>query len=136
MLRHNVSPRFLRSSNCSAYYLTNTKPQIADIPRELNGTSHHRFIRYKSIDRVVIESHIFLNFFNLENIQQPTFTEAYGSWIYNYLCNQCLSPITLCIRITFMARCSGTRYNIMWSSLSVTCDRSVVFSGYSGFLHQ
>ena len=26
-----------------------------------------------------------------------------------------------------------TRYNIMWSSLSVTCDRSVVvFSGYSG----
>jgi hypothetical protein len=27
-------------------------------------------------------------------------------------------------------------YNIMWSSLSVTCDRSVVFSGYSGFLNQ
>jgi len=26
--------------------------------------------------------------------------------------------------------------NIMWSSLSVTCDRSVVFTGYSGFLHQ
>jgi hypothetical protein len=27
-------------------------------------------------------------------------------------------------------------YNIMWQSLSVTWDRSVVFSGYSGFLHQ
>jgi hypothetical protein len=27
-------------------------------------------------------------------------------------------------------------YNIMWSSLSVTCNRSVVFSGSSGFLHQ
>jgi hypothetical protein len=27
------------------------------------------------------------------------------------------------------------RYNIMWYSLSVTCDRSMVFSGYSGFLH-
>ena len=27
-------------------------------------------------------------------------------------------------------------HNIMWSSLSVTCDRSVVFSRYSGFLHQ
>jgi hypothetical protein len=26
--------------------------------------------------------------------------------------------------------------NFMWSSLSVTCDRSVVFSRYSGFLHQ
>ena len=30
----------------------------------------------------------------------------------------------------------GEVYNIMWSSLSVTCDRSVVFSGYSGFLYQ
>jgi len=23
---------------------------------------------------------------------------SYGSWIYNYLCNQCLSPLKLCIR--------------------------------------
>ena len=30
----------------------------------------------------------------------------------------------------------GDVYNIMWSSLSVTCDRSVVFSGSSDFLHQ
>jgi hypothetical protein len=29
----------------------------------------------------------------------------------------------------------GEVYNIMWSSLSVTCDRSVGFSGYFGFLH-
>ena len=29
-----------------------------------------------------------------------------------------------------------TMYNIMWSSLSVTCDRWVVFSRYSGSLHQ
>ena len=34
----------------------------------------------------------------------------------------------------FMARC--TWYNIMWSSLSVTCCRSVVFFWYFGFLHQ
>jgi hypothetical protein len=25
---------------------------------------------------------------------------------------------------------------VMWSSLLVTCDRSVVFTGHSGFLHQ
>jgi len=32
---------------------------------------------------------------------------------FNYLCNQCLSPPKLWIRISFMAaRC--TRYNIMW----------------------
>ena len=56
---------------------------------------------------------------------------SYGSWIYNYLCNQtqCLSPLTLWVLTLFMGRC--TRYNIMWSSLSVTCNRSVVFSGYS-----
>jgi len=28
----------------------------------------------------------------------------------------------------------GELYNIMWQSLSVTCDRSVVFSGSSGIL--
>jgi hypothetical protein len=52
----------------------------------------------------------------------------YGSWIYNYLCNQCLSPLMLWVRSPFMPRC--TRFCIMWSSLSVTCDRSVVFSGF------
>ena len=55
-------------------------------------------------------------------------------WIDTYLCNQCLTPLMLLVRTPFMARC--TRYNIMWTSLSVICDRSVVFSGNFGFLHQ
>ena len=37
------------------------------------------------------------------------------------LCNQCLSPLKLKLRIQLMARC--IRYNIMWSSLSVTSSR-------------
>jgi len=37
-------------------------------------------------------------------------------------------------RIPLIVRC--TRYNIMWWRFSVFYDRSVVFSGYSGFLHQ
>jgi hypothetical protein len=48
----------------------------------------------------------------------------HSSFHHNYLCNQCLSPLKLWDRTLFMARC--TRYNNMWSSLSVTCDRSVV----------
>ena len=32
-------------------------------------------------------------------------------WVYNYLYNQCLSPLMLWVRIPLMARC--TRYNIM-----------------------
>jgi hypothetical protein len=41
---------------------------------------------------------------------------SYGtfSWIYKYVCNQCLSPLKL--RIQLMAMC--TRYNIMWLATS------------------
>jgi hypothetical protein len=53
---------------------------------------------------------------------------SYRSWIYNYVCNQCLSPLTLWVGTPFMARCT---WYIMCQSLSVTCDRSVVFSGIS-----
>ena len=67
-------------------------------------------------------------------VEGTSWSWSHGSWIYNYLCNQSLSPLKLWARTPFMARC--TRYNIMWQSLSVTCDRSVVFSRYSGFLHQ
>ena len=30
----------------------------------------------------------------------------YGSWIYNYHCNQCLSPLMLWVRILIRARCT------------------------------
>jgi len=33
-------------------------------------------------------------------------------WIYNYMCNQCLSSPTFWGRIPLMSRC--IRYNIMW----------------------
>jgi hypothetical protein len=38
---------------------------------------------------------------------------SYGSWIYNYICNQCLSPLTLWVQILFR-----------WSILDPTlCDK-------------
>jgi hypothetical protein len=46
-------------------------------------------------------------------------------WIYNYLCNQFLSPLMLWVWIPLMTRC--------------TCQwlvAGLVFSGYFGFLHQ
>jgi predicted amidophosphoribosyltransferase len=52
-----------------------------------------------------------------------TWSWSYGSRIYNYLCNQCLSPLTLWVWTLFMMRC--TWYNIMWWSLSVTCDSGI-----------
>jgi hypothetical protein len=31
---------------------------------------------------------------------------SYGSWIYNNLCSQCLSPLMLWVRISIRARCT------------------------------
>ena len=59
-------------------------------------------------------------------VKESLWSRSYCSWIYNYLCNQCLSPLQLWVWTPYMPRC--TRYNIMWWSLSVTYDRSVVFS--------
>jgi len=42
----------------------------------------------------------------------PSWSWSYGSWIYNYLCNQYLSPLKLWVRIPFVAR--WTQYNNMW----------------------
>ena len=45
-----------------------------------------------------------------------------------------ITAYTLWVQIQLNTRC--TRYNIMWWSLLVTYSRSVVFSGYYGFLCQ
>jgi len=45
-------------------------------------------------------------------LKGPSWSWSYGNWIYNYLCDQCLSPLTLWVWIQLMVRC--TRYNIMW----------------------
>jgi len=36
----------------------------------------------------------------------PSWPWSYGSWIYNNLCNQCLSPLMLWVRIPIRARCT------------------------------
>ena len=37
--------------------------------------------------------------FRLEGLLDSLWSSSYGSWIYNYLCNQCLLPLTLRVRI-------------------------------------
>jgi len=41
------------------------------------------------------------------NLEGPSWSGSYGSWIYNYLCNQCLSPVMLWVRISIRARCTA-----------------------------
>jgi len=36
----------------------------------------------------------------------PSWPWFYGRWIYNYLCNRCLSPLMLWVRISIRAMCT------------------------------
>ena len=38
--------------------------------------------------------------------QMTTRSWSYGSWIYNYLCTQCLSPLMFWLRMSVRARCT------------------------------
>ena len=39
-------------------------------------------------------------------VLRPSLPWSYGSWIYNYLCNQCPSPLKSWVRISIRARCT------------------------------
>ena len=41
----------------------------------------------------------------------PSWSWSYGNSIYNYICNKCISPLKLWVRILFIARC--IRYSII-----------------------
>ena len=56
------------------------------------------------------------DFFTLFNCERSSWSWSYGSWIYNYLCNQCLSLVKLWVEI-----------QLRWGILDATlCDK--VFS--------
>jgi len=46
------------------------------------------------------------NFVISLNKRGPPWPWSYGSWIDNYLCNQCLSSLMLWVRISIRARCT------------------------------
>ena len=43
---------------------------------------------------------------NINKTKVPSWSWSYGSWIYNYPCNQCLSPLMLWVRISIRTRCT------------------------------
>ena len=50
---------------------------------------------------------------------------SYGGWIYNYICNQCISPLTLCVWIPLRQGVLVT--TLCDKSFSVSYGRMVVF---------
>jgi hypothetical protein len=57
----------------------------------------------------------------------PSWPWSYGSWIYNYLCNQCLSPLMLWVRMVF---------NATFNNMSVISWWWVVLVGETGENHR
>jgi len=48
---------------------------------------------------------------------------SYGSWIYNYLCNQCLSPLTLWVQIPLLYnQCMSALKLWVWIPLMVAIN--------------
>ena len=45
-------------------------------------------------------THMFLHIPIILKLLGPSWSWSYGSWIYHYLCNQCLSPLALWARIS------------------------------------
>ena len=57
-----------------------------------------------------------LSFTNIS--QGPSWLWLYGSWIYNYLCKQCLSPLMLWVRFPIRARCTTCDKVCQWIATS------------------
>jgi hypothetical protein len=48
----------------------------------------------------------------------PSWLWSYGSWIYNYLCNQCLSPLMLWVRTPYIHDEDESQNNIIQKQIS------------------
>jgi hypothetical protein len=53
-------------------------------------------------------AHVWNNHYQIRSkpISGPSWLWSYGSWIYNYPCNLCLSPLMLWVRILLRERCT------------------------------
>ena len=52
------------------------------------------------LNNTIYNSIINLLYYNFKSCQRPSWSWSYIGWVYNYLCNQYLSPLTLWVRIT------------------------------------
>jgi hypothetical protein len=55
---------------------------------------------------IYVQNHMFLIIIHVHNHMGLSWPWSYGSWIYNYLCNHCLSLLLLWVRLPPSARCT------------------------------
>ena len=80
-----------------------------------------------------IHIHVFFIYYAFPQLNLgPSWLWSYGSWIYNYLCNQCLSSLMLWVRISIRARCTTLSDKVcQWHATGLW-----FFSRSSGFIPQ
>ena len=72
--------------------------------------------------------------FELATLEGPLWSWSYRSWIYTYLCNQCLSPLKMWVRTPFVAR--STRSTLYDKVCQWLATGRWFSPWYSSFLHQ
>ena len=73
---------------------------------------------YSCIKNLLLTLILLLLCYFLNAEQGPSWSWLYGSWIYNYLCNQCLSPLKLWVRIPLRwGVLDTTLYDKVWQWL-------------------
>ena len=60
-------------------------------------------------------------FYIVCSVLWPSWSWSYDSWIYNYLCNQCLLPLKLGVRIPVMVKCLDTTLSDKICQWLTTC---------------
>ena len=63
------------------------------------------YCMYTNVFTLIFNFHIFW--------EVPSWSWSHNSWMYNYLCSQCLSPLTLCVWLLF-------RQGVLYATL---CDK-------------
>jgi hypothetical protein len=71
--------------------------------------------------------HLHVHIQSVPTITKPFLLWTYGTWIYNYLCNQCPSPLKLWVLIPLMAKCTFCDEVCQWlaAGLLFSSDTSV-----------
>jgi hypothetical protein len=80
-------------------YITKKQKQWQIINIDLHD---HACIYYVEVSYVY---YMWINFYCILH-RGPSWPWSHGGWIYNFLCNQCLSPLMLRVRISFRVRCT------------------------------
>ena len=83
-------------------------------------TNHNKELREAILKKIKLDNHnntndtkhlVLNSSTKLQTMQGTMCSFSCGNWIYNYMCNECLSPLQIWVRIPLKARCA--RYNIM-----------------------